>query len=114
MPNMIKHSLKFLGKLIAAVGLLYALVFGWLWWDVSKVKGFCSELRPGLQVGALQALAQRHGIAARLKLPGIVEKGSGNWLTIVPSHATMGESACFVSHNQISVLSTSFQGPGGR
>jgi hypothetical protein len=113
MPIIIKKSLRFLAKLIAAVVLIYMLMFGWIWWDTSKVKRFCGELKIGLSVNALQTLAIKHGIEARLKLPGVVDEGTNNWLSIVPSYVTVGEVACLVRHNNVSVLSASFQSPDG-
>ena len=96
---MIKRAALFLGKLTLALLIVFGLLFWWIGHDVAKIRSFCSEATQGEQLTKLAALAKEYGLNGFNKSHSLYNKISRNWLLIVPSNNTMGEYACFITHD---------------
>ena len=97
-------------KVLIAVICPFAIFVGWMKWDEHQVASFCEEVRPGLAIDALPALAEKHGIARHWVRKGIFDEREKDWVLFVPVAATFGEVACEVRHSDTTVLSTKMSG----
>ena len=107
MPSQKKKLLK-----CASAAVLLLIVVGYptaLWWDIKKVENFCADMKPGLSVAQIPALAARHHVDLRGFREGHlgvkVDRRKDTWFIAVAAPMTIGEHACGVYHNQKVVIS---------
>ncbi len=104
----------------AIVGLVVSGYLIALQRDISTVNIFCSEMKAGLDVRKIAAIANKYDVGfGNIRDPKSVDnrvlgnKVSGNenvWYFVVASPMTVGEHSCGVYHNNNVVLSAKISG----
>ena len=108
-----KYEQGCLGKVVSLADYIFAMRR-----DVSGVRDFYSEMRPGLDVHKVAKIANKYGAGFRqVRDPSIVDNhelrskltGQDNtWFFAVGELTTIGKRACDVRHENKQILSTDF------
>jgi hypothetical protein len=63
-------------------------------WDTGRIENFCEQIKPGMSVEALNALAEESHIS--LNSPHNKTEQGGQWITSVESSAAINRYACVI------------------
>ena len=109
----LKNIIISLVKLSLAFTIVFGLAFWWIGRDVKSLNQFCVSIRSGASILSLGELAKKHSINHNQfdKDHSIYNNKTQNWLLIVPSNNTMGEFACFITHDGVNVISSKMDEP---
>jgi len=100
MRKLIKVILVLLGVVVFSV-----LAYGtWAWWEVHQLRAFCHELKPGMSVSLIPAIADKYGFSFDPK-QGINLSNSKDRFNSVPAISTLGEISCHIYHDNVYVKS---------
>jgi len=99
-----------MSKAVLAFFLLFALFAAYSWWELSGLRGFCGQIKPGDPMSALADMAATHHQNARWLRTSVPNRDKGNWLTFVPASSTMGEVVCAIEHDKKVVISAAMLG----
>lgn len=75
--------------LVAAI--LYPVYYVW---DTGRIENFCHDVKPGMTLEQLNALAENNHI--HLNAPKNRGESSAQWMTSVDSRAAVGRYACVI------------------
>jgi hypothetical protein len=109
--TVVKKIALFLFKLTLALSIVFGLPFWWIERDVAKTRSFCTEATQGTSLAKLAELAKEYGIDGFNTNRSLYNKMNNSWLLIVPSNSTMGEYACFISHDGVAVIQSTMDEP---
>lgn len=63
-------------------------------WDTGRIDNFCHDIKPGMSLEELNALAERNHI--NLNVPQNSSESSAQWMTSVSAKATIDRYACVI------------------
>ena len=97
-------------KVLGVLAVVCVLYGAWAFWSIHKVKAFCGDVKPGIEVTSLPGIAARHGIEKHwLNGKGVFSASDNNWFVPVPAEAAMGDVSCDIRHDGKQVLSAQMQ-----
>ena len=123
MPKMKKFIIKFVKgsvKTIVVLAVLLLVLFFFGGRDFKKLKNFCNEMKPGLDVNQIHVIAEKYDVgfksvrdpkSVKNKKLGIKLTDKENtWLFVVMAPMTVNRATCGVYHNNQVVLSADLVG----
>ena len=101
-----KANLKIILVLIGIAALSLGEIALMFWFGGKDVKNFCQEIKPGIPIMQLAALAKKHDV--RFSLPG-VRDDTGAYLTLVNTPRSFGRHTCMVRHDNTAILESQYR-----
>ena len=104
---MLKLIRKLIKIVLATLGVFTFLVFiymAWAWWEVHQLRAFCQELKPGMSVSLVPAIAEKYGFSFD-PTQGITFDNTNDRFKSIPALSTLGEISCHIYHDSVYVKS---------
>lgn len=101
---------RFLAKAALVLVAWFLIYLAYYWWDMRRLQAFCDEVKVGTPVSSLITIADQHGVDKHwLQGKGVIDESQNEGTFYVPAASTIGEVACAIRHNRLTVISAQIQ-----
>jgi len=101
---------RFLAKAALVLVAWFLIYLAYYWWDMRRLRAFCDDVKVGTPVSSLITIADQHGVEKHwLEGKGVFDETRNEGVLYVPAASTIGEVACALHHNGLTVTSAKIQ-----
>ncbi len=109
MHKILFRIMKGIAQIIFVFMVIFVIYLGFAWWEIRQLNFFCAEVRAGVDISTLSALAEKYGFNRRWVERGVHENDSEYWVMFVPAASSMGEMVCAIRYKETAVVSAKIE-----